>query len=87
MKELLRLLIDYHKAKKEHLKAVRLLQDAEISVEMLQKMVDSVKMGEAEVKITLYLADNRKIEIERKSQEGYKSFRERWTEARVQKGL
>lgn len=87
MKELIKLLRDYHKAKKEHLKAVRILQDAEISIQMLQKLIDEVKLGDAEVKATIELADGRKIVIERKSDAGYKSFSERWSEARVNKGL
>lgn len=71
------------KTKHQYLKDRRRLEDAELDMEALERLVNQVKLGEAEVAITINLANGNSIRIERKKDKSFKSFAERFAESRA----
>lgn len=86
MKEIIKLLIEYQKQKRQTQKDLRRLAACELDYEALQRMVNAVVVGETEVEIVINLQNGRTITIRRVHKENdNKSFRERFIEARSNK--
>lgn len=87
MKELFKVLTEYLKARRQYMKDIKRLEQFEINMEAFQRIVDMTRLGEAEVVITIHLANGNSITVERKGEGNkFKSFQEKWAESRAARG-
>jgi hypothetical protein len=70
------------KTKRQYMKDIKRLENAELDMEALQRLVNQVRVGEVEVSITVNLANGNSIKIERKKEKSFKTFAERFAESR-----
>lgn len=70
------------KTKRQYMKDIKRLENAELDMEALERLVNQVRVGEVEVSITVNLANGNSIKIERKKEKNFKTFAERFAESR-----
>ena len=86
IKEIIKLLKAYYETKDQYYKDKLAISKIDLSEQALQNLVNNIKTGESEIIITIKDVNGRTIILERKKESKFKTFAEKFAEARAEMG-